>query len=255
MSENDLASPGVPRFPPLLDGIAVSPRTDAFDEAVERAAAGRAGAGDVLWRASGEAFDVAVVLEPDVDARRTCQMLPLTMVAFADAVGAVGPADVGIFYRWPSTFIINQAVVGAARMAMSSAQPDAIPRFAVVGVNAAMMAPDEAEPGHRLDRTNLFDEGFGDVPASELISAFSRHFLAWVDIWQDDGFAPVHRMWTDRAEARERPTVTIRWLGEKLHGTYVGLDEDGNFLITPRGHPTRALALIDAVETVEVEER
>ena len=40
------------------------------------------------------------------------------MVAFGDAFGAIGPPEVGVFYRWPMGFVVNAALVGRARAAL-----------------------------------------------------------------------------------------------------------------------------------------
>jgi biotin-(acetyl-CoA carboxylase) ligase len=50
----------------------------------------------------------------------------------------------------------------------------------------------------------------------------SRHFLAWVSQWEDEGFKPVTEVWNKRRE--ETKVVTLK-SGQEV--SWVGLDENG----------------------------
>ena len=50
----------------------------------------------------------------------------------------------------------------------------------------------------RGDRTALHEEGFGEVETLPLLESFIRHFLAWMNTWQDDGFDQVCAAWIAR---------------------------------------------------------
>ena len=85
------------------------------------------------------------------------------------------------------------------------------------------MLPD-GDGGENPDRTCLFHEGCADVTPLRLLESWSRHTLVWINRWLDDGLAPLHAAWRERA-----------WeMGEPLpdgSGTFMGLDEDGGMLV------------------------
>lgn len=239
-----------PTFPPLLSGKPVKGAPGPFGEACAEAARGTAGAGDVFWGRTTSELKLAIVLEPEVEAARSLQMVFALMVAFGDAFGAIGPPEVGVFYRWPLGFMLNAAEIGGARAALpAGAAPGDVPDRLVVGLDVKMRRGDhDEEPGHDLARTTLEDEGCGDITRTELIESLCRHFLVWVHTWNDDGFKPVHDAWMARAEGREEE-VTLKFGGAEHHGHFLGIDEEGNMLLkTGDGGATSALPLISAVE-------
>ncbi|MGI9409893.1 MAG: biotin/lipoate--protein ligase family protein, partial [Hyphomicrobiaceae bacterium] len=85
-----------PSFPPLLSGRRAVPGQGPMDGALEGVRGGELGAGDVIWTDSPDMVELAIVLEPDVALARAAQMLPLTMVAAADCIGALAPPQVGV---------------------------------------------------------------------------------------------------------------------------------------------------------------
>jgi BirA family biotin operon repressor/biotin-[acetyl-CoA-carboxylase] ligase len=239
-----------PTFPPLLDGFAVDAGDDPFARACTEAGARRAGGGDVFWSRSHERFQVAIVLEPDVPAAEAMHMHFLSMVAFGDAFGALGPPEVGMFYGWPDRFIVNAACVGRARAGLpAAAAPDAVPDWVVTGVDIALRNPRKGlEPGHDLENTTLAEEGCADLQRTHLVDSFCRHFLVWVHSWEEDGFREIHDMWMGRALGKgEQTGVTLA--GARHSGTFLGLDEMGNLLLKS-GTDTASLPILDFAERI-----
>ena len=64
----------------------------------------------------------------------------------------------------------------------------------------------------------------------------SRHFLAWVNRWQDDGFRPLYDAWMHRLDLKmplvAEPGADFEWLG---------LDENGAVMIKLDGKPISLL--------------
>ena len=240
--------PTVPVFPPLLSGRAVDAGTSAFAEASRAAASRAAGAGELFWSQAVDRLDLAVVLEPEVNEARALQVHFVLMVACGDAVGAIGPPELALQYRWPTAILANGAQVGRARVALPAAGDAAtVPAWMVAGVEMAMLgAPNRPEPGLLPEQTTLWDEGCGDMDPVSLVESISRHFLAWLNIWQDDGFKPVHEAWLARCEERGGE-LALDHAGKRHQGRFLGLDEDGNLLLQS-GQGTTTLDLAAAVE-------
>ena len=78
----------------------------------------------------------------------------------------------------------------------------------------------------RSRRTTLADEGCGEVATIDLLEAFGRHFLAWINRWQEQGVEPVRKAWLGRATGLGK-RVEVH-LGDQVHaGTFEGLTETG----------------------------
>ena len=238
----------IPTLPPLLNGIAV-PAGEPFAVARAGAASGSAGAGDVFWSTSVADMKVAVVLEPDVDTANAMQMLFTTMVAIGDALGALAPPELGIYYRWPGGILINGARVGNVRVALpEDVDATATPDWMVVSLDMRIHGdPDDPDPGLDTENTSLYEEGGIEVTRTDLVESFCRHFLVWVNDWQTDGFKAIHELWTGRYVGLDK-TVDLEFAGERHSGAFVGLDDLGNLLYRPEGGDIRSLDVIGCAE-------
>ena len=56
----------------------------------------------------------------------------------------------------------------------------------------------EHQPGLRPLGAALEEEGFEDVGSGRLVESFTRHLMAAVDIWQEQGFAAIARDYLTR---------------------------------------------------------
>lgn len=238
-----------PTFPPLLTGHAVDPPERAFETACARAASGEAGAGDVLWSRNEARIEIAIVLEPEVGMETAAQMLPLCLVAIGDCLGALTPPQVGVTFIWPNIVCMNGAPAGQFRAAAEPTQGEGdVPNWMVVALELRhQREPEDAEPGETPDRTWLSEEGGGELTHAEIIESYSRHFLTWLNIWNDDGFKPVHDSWIFRAQNKEEE-IALTHGGREYEGTIIGLDESGNLLLKDADAKVAALYLAACFE-------
>ncbi len=234
---DDLA---LPAFPPLIAGHPVEASGDAFRAALDAVKKGNASAGDLYWSEAVNRLDFALVLEPDVEAVRAAQVHLLVMVAFGDALGAIAPPITAVHYRWPGGLLINGAVAGEVRTALSSTGKGGSAAHMVTGLTLAIQpAATLAEPGLDPSTTSLWDEGCGDIDRTRLLESITRHILTWIDTWENEGFRPVHEMWCGRVEEAA---------GDAAPGKgFLGLDDDGNLLVAASGG-AYARRLIDRIE-------
>jgi len=240
-----------PTFPPLLRGEGIEGTPGPFDRACADAAVGEAGAGSIYWDRSTSDCRLAIVLEPEIPAAQSLQMLFVLMVAFGDAFGAIGPPEVGIFYRWPMGFVVNDALIGWTGAALpSSITAEDVPDWLVVGLDIRISRTDhDAEPGHELHNTTLEDEGGGDITRTELVESISRHFLVWAHNWSEDGFKPVHDAWLPRSENLKKE-ITVSHGGADHSGLFLGIDDRGNMLLKPDEGEVISLSLFDIVKRI-----
>jgi BirA family biotin operon repressor/biotin-[acetyl-CoA-carboxylase] ligase len=188
-------------FPPLFNGYA-SAGDDPLALACN-AAQGGTEAGLVIHDAGPDSLRAAVVFAPEVPLREAAIMLPLCGLGFQNALGVLAPPVVAIHLGWDGAIYVNGGRCGQLTMIASTADPDADP-----------------------DRTALYAEGCGDVAAPDLLAAWLRHSLSWLDTWDNQGTAPLHREWSGLVHGLNE-TVTLA--GQT--GTLLGTDEHLNALL------------------------
>ena len=112
---------------------------------------------------------------------------------------------------------------------------------------ALKLSHDAFEPGHAPDFTTLDEEGCGDLTSAKFIETWCRHFLAWLNIWQDDGFAPVSKSWIFRADGREED-CRLNYEDTVLCGRVEGLDKSGNLILKMNDSKVRTLYLKSVIK-------
>lgn len=199
-----------PDLPPLLSGLLCV--DDPFDVARQAAADGVDG-GLLPWRPLPDAVQGAIVLAPDMALRRAMAALPAAMVGMQNALGSIGPSEVGILLDWDGGVRINGARCGGFRVAASGRDPAAEPDWLVIGWSLPLVRPDGQEGGTTPDETVLYDEGLTLAPV-DIVSAWGRHSMFWLgDLDSRQGRAALAREWQG----------LCRGLGE---GGFAGVDED-----------------------------
>jgi len=197
---------------------------DACDHAVMRATVG-CDAGLVAHTLGATQMDAALVFAPEVPLRRAMAMLPLCGVGFQNALGALAPPEVAVHLGWAGGIWINGASCGQFRVAASGDDPDAVPDWLVVGFTLPLVPPSE-DTGLTPNQTALYAEGCADVSPPALLESWSRHTLAWLARWEDEGTAPLHSEWRGLAhgvgEAAQHQALT---------GTFLGIDEEFGMLL------------------------
>ncbi len=197
-----------PVLPPLLDAVLAK---EPFKDAVEKLRAGKAGAGDVFFSNDIASARFAIILEPDVPASKALEMLPLAMVALGDCISVLVPPQVAVQFRPPLQVVVNKGIAGSIEAAISRTASDSnVPDWLVIGVETGLeRSAGMPEPGEQPDITTLDEEGCTNLESQQFIETFARHFLTWLSIWQEDGFAPVLRSWKFMDEKNAEPDMGI----------------------------------------------
>src|SRR5262249_20162492 len=152
-------------------------------------------------------------------------MAPLTMVALGDCLGSLCPPQVAVTYRWPGQLLLNGTLAGAVQIAAPQVPCSKVPPWLVVGVDVALAASGRRRPD--WSRTSLGEVAGPNVTRNDVLRALVAHFLAWLNTWQERGFAPVHAHWMMRAEGRVCQ-VQIAAAGSAFASQVVGLEHNGD---------------------------
>ena len=227
-----------PVFPPLLRGHPAKAGENPFEHAQVMAALGCDG-GTVAYNIQADRLRVSIVFAPEVPLQDAMAMLPLCAVGFQNALGALAPPEVAVHLGWDGLICVNGAKCGAFRVVASTAKPDEIPDWLIVGWELDLLQTDDT-PGDTPDVTALYDEGCAEVSATQLVESWSRHMLTWLNRWLEDGNAPLHAEWMG----------LLRGVGEPIGetGVFLGTDERFGMLIRD-GAESHLRPLTDLLET------
>ena len=197
-----------PLLPPILTPIPVVKNVDVFAKAI--AVAGKSETGTVLYSENPEYVEVAIILSPEVPKIKCNQMLYIMMVASGDAIGALAPPEVAVTYAFPGFIFLNRGEAGLVKIEVAPSSDDqSIPDWMVVGLKLRLNNNIEINENEiHADITSLADEGGGYVSRTRAIESLSRHFLAWISQWEDEGFKPVTEVWNKRRE--ETKVITLK---------------------------------------------
>ena len=231
-----------PLLPPILTPIPVVNGIDVFAKAI--AVAGKSETGTVLYSENPEYVEVAIILSPEIPKIKCNQMLYIMMVASGDAIGALAPPEVAVTYAFPGFIFLNRGEAGLVKVEIAPSNDDqSIPDWMVVGMKLRLNNNIEINENEiNADVTSLADEGGGYVSRTRAIESLSRHFLAWVSQWEDEGFKPVTEVWNKRRE--ETKVVTLK-SGQEV--SWVGLDENGLAIVKSNAQEV-FLSPIDIIE-------
>jgi BirA family transcriptional regulator, biotin operon repressor / biotin---[acetyl-CoA-carboxylase] ligase len=235
-----------PVMPPLFRALAVTPDVDPFERGLQVAAEG-AEAGTVLWSIGQDRCQAAVVLAPEHPLEDSLPIVLVTMLGLGDALGALLPPVVALTFGWPDRIEVNGGVVGGVRMASARTEkPSDVPDWIVVSYSlAAQRRAEGDEPGHSPGHTTLADEG-SEVACIDLVEHFCRHFLSWINRWQEDGVAPVRQAWLSRA-AGLSSSIEVATGAQKKQGIFTGLTDTGSIRLMRNGI-TQTVSLEEAMK-------
>ncbi len=171
--------------------------SDAFDTACKAAGEG-AEDGLMLMVERPDRCEAALVLRPLDPIQPALTLAYVGLLGLHDGLAALAPAETPASIDWPDRLLVNEACVGGLQVAhgplVEKEGMSDVPDWLVLGITVQMFGDrsDDA-PGIELEYTNLHEEGCGEIGVPQLVEAFARHLLLWLDRWQEEGFEPVRR--------------------------------------------------------------
>ncbi|MCB2135715.1 MAG: DUF4444 domain-containing protein [Rhodobacteraceae bacterium] len=237
----------VPSFPPLLSGLAAGP-ANPMSIAVDMAERGT-DSGLLTWSLGDERLRAALVLAPETPLEPAMAAFCICAVGLQNALGVLAPAETAVHLDWAGGIRVNGGHCGGLHVAASTRDPSETPDWLVVGFDLTLAHPAEWEPGETPDWTALDQEGCGEIVPLELLEAWSRHTLVWLnDLEEPGGRARLHREWSGLAWNLGK-SVIVPVRGEQMTGTFIGVDENfGMILKTADG--TKLVPLTSLIEEV-----
>ena len=235
-----------PVLPPLLRPFAAPSDVDLFERCMTLAVEG-AEPGTLLWSGGQGDCECAIVLAPEQPREQSLPIVLVAMLGLADGLGSLVPPAVPVTFGWPDRIEVNGGVVGGVRCASASTDaPDNVPDWLVIGFRVAVRSPETSRsiPDNRAG-SSLANEGCGEVTATDLLEQFGRHFLSWINRWQEQGVRPVQQAWLRRATGLGKQ-VDVRVGRHVRTGIFEGLTETGAMRLVKEG-VAQTIALDEAM--------
>lgn len=240
-------------LPPFFNALGFAADADLPNEAFHRARRGKVDPGTVCYSERPDRLDAILILGPEVSLRESLQVIYPLMLATNDALGACIPAGVAIHLGWPDRVLVNGALAGGLALFCDTQDLDAVPDWMLARISIDIMGnPQDPFPGKQTQRTSLYEEGAGEASAPQVLEAFCRHFMSWLDRWQRGGMESLSQHWLDRAAGREEDAAFPKGT-ELVRGIVDTLTPSGNLIVsTPSGAQELDLADMLAGPTWEL---
>ncbi len=179
------------------------------------------------WHSPQGNLYLSLILRPDCAVGEAAQLGYVAALALSDAVGSVAPPMIEVTFKWPNDVLFNDRK-GAGILLESSLTPEGGLQWLVLGMGVNIHSyPEETA----FPATSLRFEGCPPaIGPVDLLNAFSRHFMAWVNRWLEDGFEPLRKTWTRHVQFLGE-TIEVRLPRETLRGRFEAIDERGALLL------------------------
>jgi hypothetical protein len=230
-----------------MKGLATGP-ANPFTVACAEAEKG-CDAGLLTWSLSTERLRAALVLAPEVPLEPAMAALCACGVGIQNAIGALAPPETAVFLDWTGGIRLNGGHVGGMRVAASTRDPLAEPDWLVVGLELTLTLPDNLEPGQTPEWTALDQEGCAEIDPAQLLEAWARHSLWWINGLDDaKGRQTLHREWQGLAWKLGKD-MSLPISGTRVIGHFLGVDENFGMLLKLE-EKTRLIPLSTLLEEV-----
>jgi BirA family biotin operon repressor/biotin-[acetyl-CoA-carboxylase] ligase len=218
-------------LPPIFRPERIDAEDDAAAAARARAADG-ADAATFVWTDRPDIADCAVVLRPEQPLTEAAQMLHVGLLAAGEALAAALPALMVASHRPPGAVLLNGARLGAVTLwAPPDCEADDVPDWLVLALTVAVQGRPPAMPdAEGIEPTTVENEGCGEVTARDIIAAFGRYLLSWINRWQQEGLAPVRRLWLQRLHEPDK-AVHLEVEGTVVDGRLADMGDAGELVI------------------------
>ena len=193
---------------------------------------------DALWFSPAGNAHCAIVLRPDFANARVGQLAYVAALSAGAALAGLLSPMTGLHYRWPNRILLNGLDAGRIMLAGPTRAQDPMPWLAVGLMMNVMHHPENPEPE---TYNSVHASGSPHVTVEALIEDFARHFLALINRWAENGFGPIARDWSGRANGFPGGSES----GVGKDGERLELDGEGSLRIRSPSGESRRVSILD----------
>lgn len=177
------------------------------------------------WQSSQGDLHAALLLRPEFSRERALELVHVAILSLGTAIGEQVSGMTELRYRWPNAILISRGRVAGLFVDIApSTETSSHPAWMIIGMAVNMH---RYPPGLGLEASALAGDGDCTPDRNELIESFSRHFLAAINQWADEGLAPFVRQWQLRADGRDEALKLQLQKGSLEAGKNWWMDETG----------------------------
>lgn len=214
------------RLPPMFRLHLVDADKDVDEETTKFANQG----GDpatIICAEREDVLDCAVILHPETDLSHAMPAIYVAALGLGDALGAEVPPGIDMTFLWPRIIEANLGSVARLGLLVSNGMSDTgVPHWIAVRATIQVGGLEGDWREGVFPETSLFGEGCVEVTCAQLLESFARHFLTWINRWQEDGFDPVRAMWLRHARSHGADIV-LQTAAGPVQGIFKAIRDDG----------------------------
>jgi BirA family biotin operon repressor/biotin-[acetyl-CoA-carboxylase] ligase len=193
----------------------------------EQQTEGRGRRGRTWVSPAGSNLYFSAILRPELPPARAPELTLLAAVALAETLREAGAATASI--KWPNDLQIGGKKV-AGILTELSADVERV-HFIVLGIGVNLnVDPRTFPPEVAAIATSLMAERGQHVPRALFTAALFTKLEAWLDVWLEEGFAPIRAAWKQLSSTLGQE-VLVRGEAKELRGLAEDLDETGALLL------------------------
>ncbi len=187
--------------------------------------AGKGRLGREWFSPIGTGIWMSMILKPKIPPQQAPQLTLLTAVAVIRGIKAATGIQCDI--KWPNDILLNgKKLVGI--LTEMQADPDQI-HSVIIGTGINVNETDFPEEIKEI-ATSLKIEKDEEINRATVIKRILEHFEELYELFLEEGFLPIKKMWEDHAITVGRE-ITARTTTKTLHGFACGITDDGVLLL------------------------
>ncbi|MBS27562.1 MAG: biotin--[acetyl-CoA-carboxylase] ligase [Alphaproteobacteria bacterium] len=189
---------------------------------------------------------VSILLRPNSNVSAAPQIGFAVGAAMADAIHNTAGANV--ILKWPNDLLLDDRKVSGILLESADAG-DGVVDWVVAGIGVNLASTPELPVSTGFPAGSLRASGHEIEPAM-LLEAFLPRLFGLIDVWAQDGFAPVRTAWEKMSMAPGTP-INVKLPDGTVAGVFEGIDEVGNMILgTPDGPVQVAVGDVFPVSSV-----
>ena len=167
---------------------------------------------------------LSIVLRLDLPPARGVERGFLAALAVADAVDALLPRQVRAKLKWPNDVLVRDGKIAGILLEQAG-------EAMILGIGVNVLHAPSGVPYQVSTIVGCGGLATVDGTREKLLQALA----SWLEIWQQDGFAPIRAAWLARAHP-PGSALSVRLPDRFVTGQFAGIDTDGALLLdTPQG--------------------
>jgi BirA family biotin operon repressor/biotin-[acetyl-CoA-carboxylase] ligase len=173
---------------------------------------------------------LSIVLRLELPVSRGTEIGFVAALAVADAIEAMLPRQIRATLKWPNDVLVSAGKISGILLEQAD---DVL----IVGIGVNVLHAPDGMPYQVATIVGCGGLATVDGTRTRLLTVLSN----WLDVWQQDGFAPIRATWLARAHPPGSPLrVTI---GDRaIEGRFADLDHDGALILDTDAGPVRVVA-------------